>query len=148
MRIVTIAPRSGLGHELLTNLNSAVVVFGDSEILWIQKPSHLVNATTPGPFSYLRLRGAGLLENPEYQWLAIKGSQKLPGLLWGVRDDACELYYTICACELKKKTLQPSYWCNTGWESCMSYTWYIFYMMTCFSKSKWLITGVYIDINM
>lgn len=103
MRIVTIAPRSGLGHELLTNLNSAVVVFGDSEILWIQKPSHLVNATTPGPFSYLRLRGAGLLENPEYQWLAIKGSQKLPGLLWGVRDDACELYYTICACELKKK---------------------------------------------
>lgn len=43
--------------------------------LWIQKSSHLVNASNPGPFSYLRL-GLQVFCHPEYQWLAIKGSEK------------------------------------------------------------------------
>lgn len=87
MRIVTIAPRSG--HELLTNLNRAGVVL-EILILWIQKSSNLVNAWTPGPLvSSVASRSS--LSSRIMPWLAIKGSQKLPGLLWGVRDDACDL---------------------------------------------------------
>ena len=75
--------------------------------LWIQKSSHLVNASNPGPFSYLRL-GLQVFCHPEYQWLAIKGSEKtvtrtpLGGKGWCV----WAILYHLCV-RAKKKHYNP-----------------------------------------